>query len=970
MTIETPVRPGEDTIASPETEPVSATTLEAPPAPLETAPPSPSERPDPNLVALSSFLALAAVAWMFAGVFSGSFARMVGLLAAAVGVGLVALSYRMARPAFLQYAVPLVGAGVGAMLALAAGGQGSLPTQIVDAVRAGGISHPPIPFDPGWRFVLVVIIATLGGASTTLAISLNKPKLAILVPAPLVFLGALVQPPSATVVSSVVALVLFIGAFGASYGVELAREGANSRTFEGRRVLRAAGLLAALAAALVLLSESGFLLPKNTSHAVIPPQFPQPPPPPPHGVLFTATMPQAVPIRLGVLDVYRKDAWLTPPFDPSRFQTLKADAAVQTGHDSGDSPAPTTPATAASNLHVHFTVHNLGGHVLPDVASPIALPHQGFKLQYDPRTQSLRLPNEVAPDGLTYTEIAPAIATAKQLEAGGPVPKALKEYLQTPPAPPAVQALLAKAPTANTFVRLQYVRTVFYQHVIASGTGNPVPMPASRVAELLSGKPGTPFEIVAAESLLARWAGVPSRIGYGYYKKTPDQPNSTIYSISSVDGAVWLEAYFNNVGWVPIVGTPPKAQANLDRHPKKPNPTIKRSDRLSLQVFVPVKQTTSEQLYQIVRYWLVRFLPLVLGLSLLLLFYPGPVKIARQWRRRRWAGELGPREVVAAAYAELRDGATDLNIGSPAQTPLEFLGVLDDDAEHRELAWLVTRLLWADLSRDARLGDAELAADMAASVLRRLRQASPAINRIIAFGSRASLRDPFSREIPSLWPSWSPRRRIVTAVRGTLSGPRRLVRGLRAVPRAAIALVAALGLSGCGAGTPAAPVHLPARLAPATLGALTFNEEHAAETAFARAGSQSLVGTGVVYSIKRGGVVLGDLQVAAFRPPYSSRIKAVKKGVLDNIGANNFQLSRIGDKLVYDAQLEDQQLLMWFSPDGRYYDLVNAETSFTDAENVFLALLNYQQGGAAVATTGVAPIDPRRGDDYSQEGSS
>jgi hypothetical protein len=961
--------------------PESAAEAPTAPAASATAEPTPDiqaadeERPiSTTLVGLSTLFSVAAVAWMFAGVFDGSLARVVGVLAAAFGVGVTTLSYRTSRPSVLQYLTPAVGAGIGALLALSSAPSGhSNPISLISsALHSGGISHPPVSFDPGWRFILFFLITALGCAATTLAVSLDKPKLGVMLPAPLIFLGALVQPAGATLTSSTVALVLFIASFGAAHGVDLAREGANSGTFETRRVLRGGGILIVLVGVLIALSQSGFLLPKANDHSVIPPQFPQTPSAPPNGVLFSVDLPQPVPLRLGVLDVYRGSSWLTPPFDPATLQTLKGAAPVAAGSQPGDAPLADVSPTSPKDQHVTFTMGTIGGHLLPDVASPLEVPHSADTLQVDPRTQELRLPDALVPHGYSYTVVAPPIASAAQLSAaGGPTPASLMQYEAAPAEPAVVRHLLAKAPTSNAFERLQYVRNYYYEHVIASGPGNPVPVSAARVGQILAGKPASPFEIVAGEALLARWAGVPSRIGYGYYSTAPDHSGSTQYDITSLDGASWLEAYFNHYGWVPIVGTPPRAQASLDNHPKQKNPAIIPSGRLDLVVYVPIKQPNPEALFVILRYFMLRLLPLLALLVALWLFFPGPVKIARGLRRGRWSADRGPRETVAVAYAELRDGATDLNIGDPVQTPLEFLEVVDADPEHAELAWLVTRVMWGDLARDARPEDAELAVEMSASVLKRLQQASPALNRVIAFGSRASLRDPYSDELPNLWPSWhlrdrfaSGRRRLIDTIR--LRPLRRL---LRAIPGTAVALLTLIGVAGCASSGIQLGSHpvLPARIAPATLGSLTFIEQAAAETNYAAAGSQSLIATGRIYSIKEGGIVRADLQVASFKPQYSALESAVKHGVIFGIAGNAFQLSHVGNQLVYVANKPQEQLLLWFPPDGRYYVLIDSQSSFTQDEPTLLALLSYEAGGKAVATTGIQPLDPRQGGDYSEE---
>ncbi|MCW2544493.1 MAG: transglutaminase domain protein, partial [Frankiales bacterium] len=858
--------------------------------------------PNPTLVAATALLATAAVGWMLGGIFDGPMARALGLLASCVGVGLVWASTRTSRPGLLQYAVPVVGGLLGTAAALTGPGQGNVLRRVEDAIRQGGLGDPPVPFDGGWRLLLVLVLTVLGGAALTAALAFRRPRLALLLPVPLVFLGSLMQPDGQTLPSSVGSLVLLLAAFGAAYSVDLARDGAGDGRFELRRAFRGAGVLLLLVAALIGLSRTGFLLPEQTEQAVIPPQFPQQPPPAPAGILFSIDTPQVTPVRLGVLDVYRVDSWLTPPFDTKRFVGLSSGEQIQSGAARGEAPVVKVGAGA---LRSTVTMGTLGGRNLPDVANPQSVLHNGLELQYDPRTQALRLPKGIASAGTSYTVTSAPIPTGKQLAAAGAPGPAVSEYLDVPAAPPAVQALLAKAPTKDRFDRLQYLRNAFYRQVIASGSGNPVPVPPARVDAMLAGKPATPFEIVAAEGLLARWAGVPSRIGYGYYSRTPKAPGGRVYDITAADGAVWLEAYFEGQGWVPIVGTPPRAQASLDTKPKKKDPTIRPSDRLSLVVYVPVQLTGVQLLFTLLQYWVLRLLPVVLGLLGLLAFYPALLKSVRRFVRRRWAASCGPREVLASAYAELRDQATDLNIGSPVMTPLEFLDVVADDPEHVELAWLVTRALWGDLTRDLGADEAELASDMADSVRRRMRQASVAGNRVVALAARASLKDPYTREIPNTW--FGPRRRRAT---------RRLVprRVLTAGPALLMVL---LVLTGCSRSNGVAHVNaLPTRLVPAGATAgVTFVREQKAEAAFKRAGSRSLVGEARVWTLRIGSVAHGDLQVVAFKQGFSAKTRSVRRGVIDAIGGRSFELQRFGTRTLYVANLPSQQLLLWFAPD-------------------------------------------------------
>ncbi len=149
----------------------------------------------------------------------------------------------------------------------------------------------------------------------------------------------------------------------------------------------------------------------------------------------------------------------------------------------------------------------------------------------------------------------------------------------------------------------------------------------------------------------------------------------------------------------------------------------------------------------------------------------------RTLRRRHWANENGFGARMAVAYCEFRDQCTDLTVGDPAATPLEFLQFLERDQEHQELAWLVTRAWWGDLDRDLREDDAATAERLARSLTKRFVAAQPALNRFLAFSARSSLVEPYTREVPNLWRN-GPFKPVGAWVRRRLSLRRRAGRRL------------------------------------------------------------------------------------------------------------------------------------------------------------------------------------------------
>lgn len=909
---------------------------------------------------VSIFLSVSAAAWMSAGVFQGALPRAVAIVGSLVGVGFITFSFRSRRPSLIQYMVLPAALLLGALLVLPDARGSNLPRLVLEAVRAGGIAQPPIPFDPGWRFILVVLPAALGAAAAGGAAWLDRPKLGVFMPMPLLFAAALIQPRETAVVSTVVALVLLIGSLAVAYGAELTKVGASSGRFEVRRYARGAGAALMLIVVVVIINRAGFLFPEQERNQVIPPKKPEAQPLQADRLLFTVTSDRPGPWRLGVLDVYRENAWYLPPFDLSRLETVPR---------SGKIPHhPAVPDVTSQKSRATFSISNVQGHQIPGVASPLEITHTGFKVEFDPRTQTFRLPEGRASSGMTYVVESPAAPSGDDLAKAPPPRDSVKEFLAAPIAPNEVVTLLSQAPATNSWDRLQFVRNALYQKVVASGPGTPKDVPPSRLGEMLRGGEATPYEITAAEALLARWAGIPARVGYGFYSgDRKEEGATTMWQVHPRHGSTWLEAYFEGHGWVPVVGTPPRAKSSLSEAQRNPNPAVLPSEELALVVYVPVKLRTIRLLYVVVRYWVLIALPILAGVALVAGLYPWPVKAARRFWRKRWASR-GLRERIAVAYANVRDEAMDLNVGSPSVTPLGFLGSVDEDPEHRELAWLVTRTMWGDLRRDVRLEDAEAAEDMAQSVRRRLRAAQPALTRLIALGSRASLRDPYTREVPNPWPRWAvkgaARRRVSTFLRKVFSRSRLR----RPLPVGSALIVLGLVLSSCARQTeiPTTGSALPEVISPNEFLGFTIQREASAEQSFKKvAPKDALVSEGQVFTVRKQGEVLASLQVGSFRPGLGATRREVRFGVLDSIGTGQFQLTRIAGERVYTKRLPEQNFFLWFPSSGRYYELLVARKGFEDAGRLFSSLIKFQRGEKAAEFSGV-PVevsDLRRGED-------
>jgi hypothetical protein len=682
----------------------------------------------------------AAAALTIGGIFGSWRARLLCLVAAAAGIGWAYLAARSRRRTAFQGALPLVtaAAAVVSLLGGAGGGPTALPTLVREAIKAGHLLRPPIPFDAGWRPILVVVMMLLGYAAATAGTIFARPRLALVVPLPLVALTAISQPKDGQALAGLLAVVPVIAGLAVLFGAEGGGVAQLTREFELRRVIKAGGYLAGILAAVLVLNSTSLLFP---APAYNPAQKAQKPKPVPLSatedkVLFEVDGPITGPWKMGSLDEYDGAAWRLPPYDPRKLKTVPDDGVVD--------------KTREGSVTVTFTVRDLGTNAtLPGVTGPTGIQVSDQKLLFDPRAGTFRVPSGRVRSGLVYKQTLPAYPKPEDLrtaQAGST--DVDKLYLDIPKPPPAVRELLNAAPS-DPWDRLDFVLRKLAEVEVAVGTGSPTDVPPAKVQQLLAGNhEGSPYELVAAQAMLARWAGVPARIGFGFDGVRDDGGVKTIHPDNA---AQWLEVYFDGHGWIPIITQPPKAKASLDNDKNtKFNPTIQAGDDVAVQVYIPVKLKSLVLLYQQVRAVLARLLPWLLLLVALYLATPWMQKTWRRAKRRRWAAARGAEAQIAVEYCELRDLATDLGIGDPYATPIEYLDFIVDDDEHEEFAWLVTKALYGELRGLCTEAEVAAARELADSLRQRLLKAQPFQTRALAMITKLSLEQPYSPEVPAV----------------------------------------------------------------------------------------------------------------------------------------------------------------------------------------------------------------------------
>jgi hypothetical protein len=729
-------------------------------------------------VALAMAFPTLAAAVMAGGVFIGFDARLYAAVAGLLGVALAVFAARLRSPVAANLAIIGGLFAIGLLMVVPAGlGEVAAVRKLAaQAAASGDVLRPPVELTAGWQAILGWLMGIVGFAAAWLAVVVRRPSFGLLLPLPVAAIAAISVPEADQVASGLVVLVLFgigLGILsGAQPGDALGDDaGQLPAGYEVRRALRAIPLLAIVTAGLYGLAQTDFLFPDP---AIDPAQEPQKPKTVPLSdvqdrVLFSVEAQISGPWRVGSLDVYDGKDWRLPAFSESELADVPRSGIVN------EDLAPGVRAT--------FNIAGLGGTVLPGLPNTVGLVAEGPKLAYDARSGSIRVAQGQIQAGLRYTVAAAALPRVDDLrQVTAPVPKALNRFADIGPPPPAVVDLLDQSPKTSKWDQFDFLRTYILSNVTATGTGVPKSVAAERVQDMIAGsKEGSPYEIVAAQAMLARWAGIPSRIGYGF---DGGELIDGKLEVRPRNGASFPEVYFAGHGWLPVIGTPTKAKPTVGGDPstQQQDPTVLPSDEIQVGLFVPVLIPPDSVLFERIRQGVLIAIPAALLLLAAYMSFPALRKAVARGRRRSAARAAGPRSRIALAYAEWRDLATDYGYRYDTDTPLMFLDRFAVDAEHTELAWLVTRALWGDLQASSTDELATWAEELSRALRRRLAQAHPAPVRAIAVVSRFSLRHPYAPELTAFLRHQDQKAEPVAEAPGGRGGP-----GGKEVDHAAVA---------------------------------------------------------------------------------------------------------------------------------------------------------------------------------------
>lgn len=693
-------------------------------------------------VAVTTALPTVGAAVMVGGVFLGVSPRIYAAVAGLLGTGLALLAARVRRPAAANFLIigGLFVIGLLMVVPTGLGNLASLSGLVRSAAESGNVLRPPVEFTPGWHAVQGWLLGIVGFVACWIAVVVRKPSIGMLVPLPVAALAGISVPKVAQVPSGIVVLALFAAALGVLSSAAELGEGDERPPlgYELKRLAKGLVFILVVTVVLALLSRSSILFPDPVVDPAEEAQKPQTQPlsEVEDRVLFEVESAITGPWRLGSLDVYDGRDFRLPPFAQSQVREVPRSGIVN--------------ETLASAVSAKFTVLGLDGAVLPALPNTVGVVARGPRLAFDSRSGNIRLAQGQVTAGQTYAVAAapvPKIDDLRMANARPPAP--VRRFTSVPEMPPAVKAKVdeVSAQFDNKWDRFSALRTFILENVTSTGVGAPTSVPPEKVDDMIGGtQEGTPFEIVAAQALLARWVGVPSRIGYGF---DGGEDVGGKLQVRPKHGATFVEVYFPGYEWIPVIGTPKKAKPTVGSDPgqQRIDETVLPSNEIVTQVYLPVITPPPSVLGKQIAQSLLAIAAILLVIFLLYLIYPAARKAMIRSRRRAAAVDAGPRTQIALAYADWRDLASDYGYQYSTDTPLLFLDRFTEDDEHTELAWLVTRALWGDLQDKLDSQHAGAADELSRALRRRLAQAHPATVRAVAAVSRLSLRHPYAPDL-------------------------------------------------------------------------------------------------------------------------------------------------------------------------------------------------------------------------------
>jgi transglutaminase-like putative cysteine protease len=401
--------------------------------------------------------------------------------------------------------------------------------------------------------------------------------------------------------------------------------------------------------------------------------------------------------------------------------------------DAGDVlPAPDELVPGPDDVVQRTTILNLDQEWVPAAAYPVAIDREGLVLIEE--TQTLLVDDDLeTSDGLLYEVVSrPPTVTPDELRLAPIASADFEEYLDLPDVDVQVTALAQTlvAGLANDYDRAIAIQNYLrldggftYDQTVPAGQGND-----ALATFLFESKRGYCEQFAASFAVLARAAGVPTRVAVGFTPGAYDAATRT-YTVTTEQAHAWPEVWFEDFGWLAFEPTPGRAAPT-------PDYSGTFDDREAPAATVPTATTAPDPTATSVPgaggFGLEgdnsgavtsttvpgsggggggggvpgAVLGVVVALAVVLAT-AGALVGAKSVRRRRRRG-APPAEAVAGAWAETVDRLTEAGIAVAAsQTPLELAAEVRQAttaAVGRSLAALAevrTRVAWSGIATPA-----------------------------------------------------------------------------------------------------------------------------------------------------------------------------------------------------------------------------------------------------------------------------
>jgi transglutaminase-like putative cysteine protease len=412
---------------------------------------------------------------------------------------------------------------------------------------------------------------------------------------------------------------------------------------------------------------------------------------------YTTNKPTGVYLRLATLPVLSAEGW-------GQAQVTLRQGAI------GAVPGVTAMPAGGARI-TRVKVDDLRSMYLPAPYAPRAQNATG-EWSYDPASLMIIATGTNrarATEGLSYTveswDIEPDGAALSEAQVG--IPDGQSMTRDIPGDVPASVVQLTKQitdgldqPALKAAAIQAYLRSSQFTYSVQGATGQT--SYTAMESFLLKSKTGYCVQFASSMALMARIAGIPTRVAVGFL---PGTKSGDTWLVTSHDMHAWPELYFEGQGWVRFEPTPSVASAPSWTVVAPNQPSASTSTVVEPSVSVsggPTKEQTAldkapiddnQGQVQAAAQW--RTWLLVAGIALVvLLLLAAPMVIRRLVRRRRLGPADDPYDAVAKAWLEVRDTWLDLGQRWPRGTPRQIADVvgarLPDDVAETSLAGVLS----------------------------------------------------------------------------------------------------------------------------------------------------------------------------------------------------------------------------------------------------------------------------------------